>query len=150
MKIIKLLILVAISFSLVGCATIPNGTSTPETSVTVDDFLPFVRPASAAAGSLVLQLAVSSEDRVEKANIIKKISDAVALLAANKALSPEIVKAAIVSVAPDKAQWTNLATTISALYATAATRYIKGDIAKGAQVLEQICLGFGDSADPYL
>ena len=148
-KITITLAAVIIAGFFTGCVTTgSNGMA--DGAATVESVLPFVRPGVSAACSIVLQSAISGQDRIDKAKIINAISNAVASLAGGKAPTVADLSAAIAAVAPDKAHWANFSKSVAGVYASSFDKYIKGDAKLAAQVLEQVCLGCRDATEPYM
>jgi len=145
-KLVTYALTLAAVVTLTGCGTVEStGTGQGAVAGTVDKVTPYIRPATTAACSLVLALAVSPADRVDKAAIINKLATVVQSLAAGSTPTPSALAAAIEVVAPNKGHWARMIVTIKAVYAQAYDQYIKGDVKKAATVLHEIAAGAVDA-----
>lgn len=142
----KKLLLIAV-LGLAGCAG-TNSTG-PVTGDTTPGYMGYIEPATSLVCGAVMQLAVSPDDRVQKANMIAAIAHAVRSLSTGTVPTVQEVKDVITLWAPDKAHWADLSTSIGSVYAGVYNN-IKGDPKVALQVLEKIAEGCEDASVPYL
>lgn len=153
MKKMIMMVLMCASIFLAGCAstTTPNSNGTPTVQTVIEGSIPFIRPVIAVTCTTVLNAALNSQDRIEKAKIINAISTSVASLAGGTVPTVEQLQTAITSVAPNtKTHWVTLSTSVTSIYASLYTQYIKGDVKMAVQVLQQIALGCTDATAPII
>ncbi len=137
-----LLAATAILFS--SCATYRKGVGAAE------DNLMFISPAVSLATSFVFEKGVSTDDRAEKALIIKKL----ALKIAEVELAAKPTKAEIVTLVsaqlPDKAHWDSLALAVGNVYEKYTKNVLNTDVTSAINVIQEIAAGLDASASNYL
>jgi hypothetical protein len=143
-----ILLLAAALFITTGCDH-QTPVNSPETGATVaKDYsleLSIVRSGVSFACTTALNVAVSSQDRINKADMIYACAKAIRTLAGGNVPTPVEVAAVITLWMPDKAHWANLASSISRVYAGAFSN-LHGNPLLAVKFLEQIALGCEESA----
>lgn len=107
----KSFLLVLISIFTLGCSSMGNFFTG------VDNASPYFRSSAAIITGVVLQKAVSEEDRHEKAEIVFKVATAIEALTAEGVISVETLNVIVSSNIPDKPHWKEFGTAIVLLYA---------------------------------
>lgn len=139
-KGIRLMLIASLAiFGLSACATT---TGTPSA---IEQGLPFARGLSSLACSATLQLAVSDEDRVDKANYVYSIAKCVRTLAGGTVPTREDLEAAINLWSPEKAHWASLSKSIGSIYESAYSQ-LKDNPKLAVEFIEALALGCEDAA----
>lgn len=137
-----------LSVFLGACATTPTGQVDPATSVS--NALPYVKPAVVLACTVVLDQAVSGNDRVEKAKMINHVATIVEGLTVGTAPTPEQLQKALTDYLPvEKTHWVNYVSVIKDIYAQQFAR-IDGNAALAIKVLNAIASGCKDATASYV
>jgi hypothetical protein len=141
MKNLLLAIAGCITLSLSSCATLPENNF---------PFIAYVEPASYLACNLVLNNAVSEEDRVEKAKVIYALSFTIKTLSSGEVVLPEEFEEIVKLWTDDeKPHWVNLASVLTSLYKDAYVSF--GDEPKKIlSILEKIAVGCESAALVYI
>jgi len=148
MNKLQLAAVALLSVFLGACATIPTGQVDPATSVS--NALPYVKPAVVLACTVVLDQALSPNDRVEKAKMINHVAAFVEGLTVGTAPTPEQLQKALNDYLPaEKTHWANYVTVIKDLYAQQFAR-LDGNGALAVKVLNAIASGCKDATASYV
>ena len=148
MNKLNLIAVALLSVFLGACATIPTGQVDPATSVT--NALPYVKPAVVLACTVVLDQAVSGDDRVEKAKMINHVAAIVERLTAGTAPTPAELQKALNDYLPqEKTHWVNYVSVIKDIYAQQFAR-LDGNTALAIKVLNAIASGCKDATASYV
>jgi pantothenate kinase-related protein Tda10 len=148
MNKLQLAAVALLSVFLGGCATTPTGQVDPATSVS--NALPYVKPAVVLACTVVLDQALSPNDRVEKAKMINHVAAIVEGLTVGTAPTPEQLQKALNDYLPaEKTHWANYVTVIKDLYAQQFAR-LDGNTALAVKVLNAIASGCKDATASYV
>ena len=148
MNKLQLVAVALLSVFLGACATTPTGQVDAATSVT--NALPYVKPAVVLACTVVLDQAVSGDDRVEKAKMINHVAAIVEGLTAGTAPTPlELQKALNDYLPQEKTHWVNYVSVIKDIYAQQFAR-IDGNTALAIKVLNAIASGCKDATASYV
>jgi len=139
---------------LAGCSTTNNnggsdvGGTTP--SQAVENALPYIAPAVTLACTVVLEQAVSPEDRVEKAKMIYHVATIVESLTRGATPTPDQLQKALVDYLPqDKTHWVKYITVVKDIYAAQFAK-LDGDAKLGIDVLNAIAKGCKTATDEYV
>jgi len=141
---------------LAGCTTTnPGGDSqTGGTTITprqaVENALPYIAPAVTLACTVVLEQAVSSEDRIEKARMINHVATIVEGLTRGTTPTPDQLQKALLDYLPaEKTHWAKYITVVKDIYAAQFTK-LDGDAKLGIDVLNAIAKGCKTATDEYV
>lgn len=120
-----------------GCASLWQGVAVSTA---------FLRGAGNTLGTIVLQKAVSADDRVDKANMVYAAAHALRTL-----VNPteEEVKKVLLQWLPDKAHWEILADGVARYWSRFEESW-RGDARTATNALEQLALGFEDAANAII
>lgn len=154
MKIInnfmKYLPLLALPFILIGCATTDTGTDDNSAQSGVEKALPYIAPAVTLACTVVLEQALSPEDRVEKAKMINHVAVIVEGLTAGKTPTPDQLKNALTDYLPqEKTHWVVYVNAVKDIYAS-QFKQVGGDAKLAVDVLNAIAKGCKDATASYV
>lgn len=116
----------------------------------VESSIPYIRVASYVAAAEIIAKETTLEDKVEKARILDSIATVIIELGEQDSVSEESLRAAIESVAPDKAHWSNLAGSLSGIYASNIEKLENSDAGVAIDVLVAISRGCRDASAPIL
>jgi hypothetical protein len=151
MNILLPLILVTV---LAGCTTTNNsggsyiGGATPQQAV--ETALPYIAPAVTLACTVVLEQAVSSEDRVEKAKMINSVATIVEGLTRGATPTPDQLQKALTDYLPaEKTHWAKYVVVVKDIYAAQFNK-LNGDAKLGVDVLNAIAKGCKTATDQYV
>jgi hypothetical protein len=141
---------------LAGCTTTNTGgdnqtgstTTTPKQAV--KNALPYIAPAVTLACTIVLEQAVSADDRVEKAKMINHVATIVESLTRGSTPTPDQLHKALVDYLPqEKTHWVKYVTVVKDIYAAQFVR-LEGDAKLGVDVLNAIAKGCKTATDGYV
>jgi len=148
MNKLNLIAVAFLSVFLGACATTPTGQVDAATSV--ENALPYVKPAVVLACTVVLDQAVSGDDRIEKAKMINHVATIVEGLTVGTAPSPAQLQKALSDYLPaEKTHWANYVSVIKDIYAQQFAR-IDGNAALAIKVLNAIASGCKDATASYV
>jgi len=148
MNKLNLIAVALLSVFLGACATTPTGQVDPATSVS--NALPYVKPAVVLACTVVLDQAVSGNDRIEKAKMINHVATIVEGLTLGSAPTPAQLQKALTDYLPvEKTHWVNYVSVIKDIYAQQFAR-IDGNAALAIKVLNAIASGCKDATASYV
>ena len=150
----KILPLILIPFLVAGCATSNTGGDATAGGTTsrqaVENALPYIAPAVALACTVVLEQAVSGDDRIEKAKMINNVATIVAGLTKGSTPTPDQLQKALTDYLPqDKTHWTKYVVIVKDIYAAQFSK-LNGDARLGVDVLNAIAQGCKTATDEYV
>jgi hypothetical protein len=146
---------VLIPFLLVGCATNDGGNGGSDVGGTtpkqaVESALPYIAPAVTLACTVVLEQALSPEDRVDKAKMINHVATIVEGLTRGATPTPDQLQKALTDYLPaEKTHWAKYITVVKDIYATQFAK-LGGDAKLGVDVLNAIAKGCKTATDEYV
>jgi hypothetical protein len=140
----KFLLVAITSLFFCSCATYRKGVGAAE------DNLMFISPAVSLATSIVFEKGISTDDRAEKALIIKKL----ALKIAEVEFTAKPTKGEIVTLVsdqlPDKPHWASLSLAVANVYEKYTRNLLDSDVTSALAVIQEIAAGLDASASNYL
>ena len=145
----------ALTVILAGCATNNGGNGGSDVGGTtpkqaVENALPYIAPAVTLACTVVLEQAVSPEDRVEKAKMINQVATIVEGLTRGTTPTPDQLQKALLDYLPaDKTHWANYIVVVTDIYAAQFAK-LDGDAKLGVDVLNAIAKGCKTATDGYV
>jgi hypothetical protein len=148
-----LLPFILIPLLVTGCATTNTGGSdaggtTPKQAV--ENALPYIAPAVTLTCTVVLEQAVSAEDRADKAKMINHVATIVESLTRGSTPTPEQLQKALTDYLPvEKTHWTKYVVTLKDIYAAQFAK-IGSDTKLGVDVLNAIAKGCKTATDEYV
>jgi len=151
----KFLPFILVPFLLVGCTTNNGGNGVSDVGGTtpkqaVENALPYIAPAVTLACTVVLEQAVSPEDRVEKAKMINNVATIVESLTRGSTPTPDQLQKALTDYLPqDKTHWVKYVTVVKDIYAAQFAK-LGGDAKLGVDVLNAIAKGCKTATDEYV
>ena len=150
----QLLPLVLIPLLVTGCATNNTGGdsnvggTTPKQAV--ENALPYIAPAVTLACTVVLEQAVSADDRTEKARMINNVATIVEGLTNGNTPTPDQLQKALTDYLPqDKTHWAKYVVVVKDIYAAQFAK-LNGDAKLGVDVLNAIAKGCKTATDEYV
>jgi hypothetical protein len=150
----KFLPFILIPFLITGCATNNTGGdanvggTTPKQAV--ENALPYIAPAVTLACTVVLEQAVSGDDRVEKAKMINNVATIVESLTNGNTPTPDQLQKALTDYLPqDKTHWAKYVIVVKDIYAAQFAK-LNGDAKLGVDVLNAIAKGCKTATDEYV
>lgn len=146
--------LALLAFLLTACSTTNTGgdnnnggTTSPSNGVQAA--LPYIAPAVTLACTVVLEQALSPEDRAEKAKMINHVATVVESLTRGKTPTPEELKNALSDYLPqEKTHWVVYVNAVKDIYAGQFLR-LNGDAKLAVDVLNAIAKGCKDATASY-
>ncbi len=148
-----LLPFILIPLLVTGCATTNTGGSdagstTPKQAV--ENALPYIAPAVTLTCTVVLEQAVSAEDRADKAKMINHVATIVESLTRGSTPTPEQLQKALTDYLPvEKTHWTKYVVALKDIYAAQFAK-IGSDTKLGVDVLNAIAKGCKTATDEYV
>jgi len=145
----------ALTVILAGCATNNGGNGGSDVGGTtpkqaVENALPYIAPAVTLACTVVLEQAVSPEDRVEKARMINQVATIVEGLTRGATPTPDQLQKALLDYLPaEKTHWAKYITVVKDIYAAQFSK-LGGDAKLGVDVLNAIAKGCKTATDGYV
>ncbi|NBO99173.1 MAG: hypothetical protein EBU90_03470 [Proteobacteria bacterium] len=146
--------ILALPLLLAACATTGGdngsdvGGTTPKQAV--ENALPYIAPAVTLACTVVLEQAVSPEDRVEKAKMINHVATIVEGLTRGSTPTPDQLQKALTDYLPqEKTHWVKYVAVVKDIYAAQFAR-LDGDAKLGIDVLNAIAKGCKTATDEYV
>ena len=150
----KFLPFILIPFLVTGCATNNTGGdanvggTTPKQAV--ENALPYIAPAVTLACTVVLEQAVSGDDRVEKAKMINNVATIVESLTNGNTPTPDQLQKALTDYLPqEKTHWAKYIVVVKDIYAAQFTK-LNGDAKLGVDVLNAIAKGCKTATEQYV
>ena len=148
MNKLQLAAVTLLSIFLGACAT--TNTGKVDVATSVENTLPYVKPAVVLACTVVLDQATSGNDRIEKAKMINNVASIVEGLTVGTAPTPAQLQKALNDYLPsEKTHWANYVTVIKDLYAQQFSR-LDGNTALAVKVLNAIASGCKDATASYV
>ena len=148
MNKLQLAAVALLSVFLGACAT--TNTGKVDVATSVENTLPYVKPAVILACTIALDQAVSGNDRIEKAKMINNVASIVETLTVGTAPTPEQLQKALNDYLPsEKTNWANYVTVIKDLYAQQFA-ILDGNGALAVKVLNAIASGCKDATASYV
>jgi len=140
---------------LAGCSTTNTGGgdsnvggTTPKQAV--ENALPYIAPAVTLACTVVLEQAVSPEDRVEKAKMINNVATIVESLTRGSTPTPDQLQKALTDYLPvEKTHWAKYVVVVKDIYAAQFAK-IGSDAKLGVDILNAIAKGCKTATDEYV
>jgi len=145
----------ALTVILAGCATNNGGNGGSDVGGTtpkqaVENALPYIAPAVTLACTVVLEQAISSEDRVEKAKMINQVATIVESLTRGATPTPDQLQKALLDYLPaEKTHWAKYILVVKDIYAAQFSK-LDGDAKLGIDVLNAIAKGCKTATDGYV
>ena len=151
---IKLLPILALPILITGCTTTGGNNSETGSTTTpkqaVENAIPYIAPAVTLACTVVLEQAVSPNDRIEKARMINHVATVVESLTRGTTPTPEQLQKALTDYLPqDKTHWVKYVTVVKDIYAAQFVK-LDGDVKLGVDVLNAIAKGCKTATDEYV
>lgn len=151
----NILLPLSLAVILAGCSTTNTGggsdiggTTTPKQAV--ESALPYIAPAVTLACTVVLEQAVSPEDRVEKAKMINNVATIVEGLTRGSTPTPDQLQKALTDYLPaEKTHWAKYIVVVKDIYAAQFAK-IGSDAKLGVDVLNAIARGCKTATDEYV
>ena len=145
---------VLIPFLVAGCATNNTGGdsdiggTTPKQAV--ENALPYISPAVTLACTVVLEQALSPEDRIDKAKMINHVATIVESLTRGATPTPEQLQKALTDYLPaEKTHWSKYISVVKDIYAAQFAK-LDGDAKLRVDVLNAIAKGCKTATDEYV
>jgi hypothetical protein len=139
------------SLFMVGCSTTNTGGDNQVGGTTaVENALPYIKPAVILACTVVLEQALSPEDRIEKAKMINHIATVVESLTIGQTPTPDQLQKALTDYLPaEKTHWAKYIVAVKDIYAAQFAK-LNGDAALAVKVLNAIAAGCKDATAEYV
>jgi hypothetical protein len=148
MNKLNLIAVALLSVFLGACAT--TNTGKVDVATSVENTLPYVKPAVVLACTVVLDQATSGNDRIEKAKMINNVAAIVEALTVGTAPTPAQLQKALNDYLPsEKTHWVNYVSVIKDIYAQQFAR-LDGNTALAIKVLNAIASGCKDATASYV
>lgn len=147
----NILPILALPLIITGCATTGGdsnvGGTTPKQAV--ENALPYISPAVTLACTVVLEQAVSPEDRVEKGKMINNVATIVESLTRGSTPTPDQLQKALTDYLPaEKTHWSKYIVALKDIYAAQFAK-LDGDAKLGVDVLNAIARGCKTATEEY-
>jgi len=151
MNKLNLIAIALMGIFITGCSTTNTGGDNQVGGTTaVENALPYIKPAVILACTVVLEQAISPEDRVEKAKMINHISTIVEALTIGQTPTPDQLQKALTDYLPaEKTHWAKYIVAVKDIYAAQFAK-INGDAALAVKVLNAIAAGCKDATAEYV
>lgn len=150
-KLNSLIAVALMGIFMIGCSTTNTGGDNQIGGTTgVENALPYIKPAVILACTVVLEQALSPEDRVEKAKMINHIATIVESLTVGQTPTPDQLQKALTDYLPaEKTHWTKYVVALKDIYAAQFAK-LNGDAALAVKVLNAIAAGCKDATEEYV
>lgn len=150
-KLNSLIAVALMGIFMVGCSTTNTGGDNQIGGTTgVENALPYIKPAVILACTVVLEQALSPEDRVEKAKMINHIATIVESLTVGQTPTPDQLQKALTDYLPaEKTHWAKYVVALKDIYAAQFAK-LNGDAALAVKVLNAIAAGCKDATEEYV
>lgn len=151
MNKLNLLTIALMSVFIIGCSTTNTGGDNPVGGTTaVENALPYIKPAVMLACTIVLEQALSSEDRIDKAKMINHVATVVESLTVGQTPTPDQLQKALTDYLPaEKTHWAKYVVALKDIYAAQFAK-LNGDAALAVKVLNAISAGCKDATEQYV
>lgn len=151
-KFINFVMICFATFFAVGCSTTNtvNEDKIGGTTATVENVIPYIKPAVILACTVVLDQALSPEDRKEKAKMINHVSAIVEGLTIGNTPTPDQLQKALADYLPvEKTHWSKYIIALKDIYAAQFSK-INGNTALAVKILNAIASGCKDATEQYV
>jgi uncharacterized iron-regulated protein len=150
----NLLPILALPLVIASCATTSGSGDkqggTIDSRSSVEIALPYISPAVTLACTVVLEQALSTDDRIEKAKLINHVATVVEALTQGATPTPDQLQKALTDYLPaDKTHWAKYVVALKDIYAAQFTK-LNGDAKLGIDVLNAIAKGCKTATDEYV
>jgi len=151
MNKLNLIVIALMGIFLTGCSTTNTGGDNQVGGTTaVENALPYIKPAVILACTVVLEQALSPEDRVEKAKMINNVATIVQGLTIGQTPTPDQLQKALTDYLPaEKTHWAKYIVVVKDIYAAQFGK-LNGDAALAVKVLNAIASGCKDATEEYV
>ena len=151
MKKLNLFIVTILAVLITGCSTTsPSKDDEIGGTTPVENALPYIKPAVILACTVVLEQALSPEDRVEKAKMINNVATVVQSLTIGQTPTPDQLQKALADYLPiQKTHWAKYVVALKDIYASQFVK-LNGDAALAVKVLNAIASGCKDATEEYV
>jgi hypothetical protein len=139
------------SLFMIGCSTTNTGGDNQVGGTTaVENALPYIKPAVILACTVVLEQALSPEDRIDKAKMINHVATVVESLTIGQTPTPDQLQKALTDYLPaEKTHWAKYVVAVKDIYAAQFAK-LNGDAALAVKVLNAIAAGCKDATAEYV
>lgn len=150
-KLNSLIAVALMGIFIVGCSTTNTGGDNQVGGTTgVENALPYIKPAVILACTVVLEQALSPEDRADKAKMINHIATIVESLTVGQTPTPDQLQKALTDYLPaEKTHWAKYVVAVKDIYAAQFAK-LNGDAALAVKVLNAIAAGCKDATAEYV
>jgi hypothetical protein len=151
MNKLNLIAVALMGIFMIGCSTTNTGGDNQVGGTTaVENALPYIKPAVILACTVVLEQAVSVEDRAEKAKMINHVATIVESLTSGQTPTPDQLQKALTDYLPvEKTHWTKYVIAVKDIYAAQFAK-LNGDAVLAVKVLNAIAGGCKDATAEYV
>jgi hypothetical protein len=151
MNKLNLIAVALMGIFMIGCSTTNTGGDNQIGGTTaVENALPYIKPAVILACTVVLEQALSPEDRVEKAKMINNVATIVQTLTIGQTPTPDQLQKALMDYLPaEKTHWAKYVVALKDIYASQFAK-LNGDAALAVKVLNAIAAGCKDATEEYV
>jgi hypothetical protein len=151
MNKLNIIAIALMSAFVIGCSTTNTGGGNQIGGTTaVENALPYIKPAVILACTVVLEQALSPQDRIEKAKMINNVATVVESLTIGQTPTPDQLQKALMDYLPtEKTHWAKYIITVKDIYAAQFNK-INGDAALAIKVLNAIASGCKDATAEYV
>ena len=139
------------SLFMIGCSTTNTGGDNQVGGTTaVENALPYIKPAVILACTVVLEQALSPEDRVDKAKMINHVATVIESLTIGQTPTPDQLQKALTDYLPaEKTHWAKYVVAVKDIYAAQFAK-LNGDAVLAVKVLNAIAAGCKDATEEYV
>lgn len=150
-KLNSLIAVALMGIFIVGCSTTNTDRDNQIGGTTgVENALPYIKPAIILVCTVVLEQALSPEDRAEKAKMINHIATIVESLTVGQTPTPDQLQKALTDYLPaEKTHWAKYIVAVKDIYAAQFAK-LNGDAALAVKVLNAIASGCKDATEEYV
>ena len=151
MNKLNLIAVALMGIFMVGCSTTNTGGDNQIGGTTaVENALPYIKPAVILACTVVLEQALSPEDRVEKAKMINNVATVVESLTIGQTPTPDQLQKALTDYLPvSKTHWAKYVVVVKDIYAAQFAK-LNGNAELGIKVLNAIAAGCKEATEQYV
>jgi len=150
MNKLNLAIIAVASILFAGCSTTNTGGDNNSAQTNIENALPYIKPAVILTCTVVLDQAVSSSDRIEKARMINHVSAIVEGLTIGNTPTPQQLQKALSDYLPaDKTHWANYINTVKDIYADQFSK-MNGNATLAIKILNAIASGCKEATASYV
>jgi len=151
MNKLNLIAVALMGIFMVGCSTTNTGGDNQVGGTTaVENALPYIKPAVILACTVVLEQALSPEDRIEKARMINHIATIVESLTVGQTPTPDQLQKALTDYLPvSKTHWAKYVVVVKDIYAAQFAK-LNGNAELGIKVLNAIAAGCKEATEQYV